>query len=314
MSLAKKISIIVPCYNEEAVIQKTYDTLTQTMQQSAFDYEIIFCDDGSTDKTPHILEKIALGDGHVVTLILSRNFGHQIASYAGIEYSNADAVVLIDADLQDPPALILEMIDKWHLEKYDVVYAKRNIRKGESAFKKFTASLFYRLFNVVSDIKIPLDTGDFRLMDSRVVDILKKMPEQDKFLRGMTSWIGLKQTAIYYDRHVRFAGVTKYPLRKMIQFAVRGIFSFSTLPLKIATWLGIVSSFLAFLGILYIFYIRFFMHDWVKGWAFTSVLILFFAGMQLLTLGILGQYVGLIYKQGKNRPLYIVDRIIKNDA
>jgi dolichol-phosphate mannosyltransferase len=314
MSIRKKISIIVPCYNEEAVIQKTYDTITQTMKKSDFDYEIIFCDDGSTDNTPHILEKLALEDTHVATLILSRNFGHQIASYAAIEYSKGDAVVLIDADLQDPPALILEMADKWHREKYDVIYAKRNIRKGESAFKKWTASLFYRLFNKVSEIKIPLDTGDFRLMDARVVDILKKMPEQDKFLRGMTSWIGLKQTAIYYNRDVRFAGVTKYPLRKMIKFAVSGIFSFSTLPLKIATWLGIAASIIAFLGIIYIFYIRLFMNDWVKGWAFTSVLILFFAGMQLLTLGILGQYVGLIYKQSKHRPLYVIDRIIKNNA
>ena len=311
MSYRKKISIIVPCYNEEPVIEQTYKVITETMQSTDYDYEIIFCDDGSKDNTAHILEQIAQRDNRVTTIILSRNFGHQIAVSAGIDQSSGDAVILIDADLQDPPAVILQMIEKWHNEHYDVVYAKRNIRKGESTFKRFTASLFYRLFNRISEIQIPLDTGDFRLLDARVVDVLKKMPEHDKFLRGMTSWIGLRQTAVYYDRDARFAGVTKYPLGKMIKFAMNGIFSFSTIPLKIATWLGIATSLFAFMGIFYIFYIRFFMNDWVKGWAFTSVLILFFAGIQLLTLGILGQYIGLVYQQSKNRPLYVVDKVIK---
>ena len=274
----------------------------------------IFCDDGSLDKTPQILEQISLKNNHVITIILSRNFGQQIAVCAALEQCTGDAVVLIDADLQDPPHVILEMIEKWQSEKYDVVYAKRNSRKGESNFKRFTSSLFYRVFNAISDIKIPLDTGDFRLMDRRVVDILKKMPERDKFLRAMTAWIGLKQTAIYYDREARFSGITKYSYFRLLKYAMNGIFSFSTMPLKIATWLGISSSFFAFLGIIYIFYVRIFMDDWVRGWAFTSILVLFFAGMQLLTLGILGQYVGLIYQQSKNRPPYIIDKMIKNDA
>jgi dolichol-phosphate mannosyltransferase len=314
MSLHKKISIIVPCYNEEAVIEQTYHVITQTMQNSDYAYEILFCDDGSKDKTPQILEHIALLDNHVVTIILSRNFGQQIAVCAAMEQATGDAVVLIDGDLQDPPAVILQMIEKWDLEKYDVVYAKRNTRKGETALKKLTASLFYRFFNKVSEVQIPLDTGDFRLLDSRVVAILKKMPEHDKFLRGMTAWVGLKQTAIYYDREVRRAGVTKYSYFRLLKYALNGIFSFSTIPLKIATWMGIATSFFAFMGIFYIIYVRIFMDDWVRGWAFASILILFFAGVQLLTLGILGQYIGLVYQQSKNRPLYVVDKIIKNGA
>ena len=202
------------------------------------------------------------------------------------------------------------MIDKWSQENYDIVYAQRLKREGESQFKKLTASLFYRLFNKISEIQIPLDTGDFRLMDRRVVEILKLMPEHAKFLRGMISWVGLKQTAVKYNRASRYAGETKYPLLKMLEFSAKGIFSFSIIPLKLATWFGLLSSFCAFIGIGYIFYIRLFMDDWVKGWAFTSVLILFIGGVQLLTLGILGQYIGLIYKQSQKRPSYIVDKVI----
>lgn len=306
------ISVVVPCYNEEDVIKETYKRLSQTLGSKKINYEIIFCDDGSRDNTPQIIEEIANKDERCRAIILSRNFGHQFASFAAIENSKGDAVILIDADLQDPPEVMLEMIKKWK-EGYEVVYGKRRVRQKESLFKKFSASAFYRFFNMISDIQIPLDTGDFRIMDRRVVDVLIQMPERDKFLRGMISWIGFKQDHIYYDRDERFAGKTKYTFFKMIKFAASGIFSFSTVPLKVATWLGALSSLIAFVGIIYIFYVRLLLDDWVQGWAFTSVIIMFFGGAQLFAFGIMGEYVGRIYRQDKKRPVYIVDKIVQKN-
>lgn len=304
------LSVIVPCYNEEAVIEETYKRLSKALTDKKLNFELVFCDDGSADKTASLLEEISLKDERCKAVILSRNFGHQFASFAGIENCEGDAIVLIDADLQDPPEVIPEMIKMWK-DGWDVVYGKRMVREKESWFKKFTASAFYRLFNKISDIEIPLDTGDFRLMDRRVVDVLEQMPEKDKFLRGMISWIGLKQTPIYYDRDPRFAGETKYTLVKMIKFAASGIFSFSTIPLKFATWVGVAASAIAMIGIIYIFYVRLFQDNWVEGWAFTSVIIMFFGGVQLFTFGIMGEYIGRIYRQDKKRPQYVVDKIIK---
>lgn len=304
------LSVIVPCYNEEEVIRETYKRISDALNKKNFKFEIVFCDDGSTDTTAAILEEISLSNPNCKTLILSRNFGHQFASFSGIENCDGDAVILIDADLQDPPELIIDMVDKWK-DGWDVVYGQRLKRQDESWFKRFTASAFYRLFNQIADIKIPLDTGDFRLMDRRVVEILLKMPEKDKFLRGMISWIGLKQTSLLYTRDPRYAGSTKYGLIKMLKFAASGIFSFSTMPLRFATWLGLTTATLSVFGIAYIFYVRLFMDNWVEGWAFTSVLIMFFGGIQLFTFGIMGEYVGRIYRQDKKRPQYIIDRTIK---
>ena len=279
------------------------------MHESGYAFELIFVDDGSVDATPALLSELAAADSAVKVVLLSRNFGHQTAASAGLRHATGDAVILIDADLQDPPAVMQEMIRKWR-EGCDVVYGTRRSRAGESFLKLFTARLFYRFLNAMSDIRIPLDAGDFRIMDRRVVDIVNGMPERDRFLRGMVAWIGLKQDTVLYDRNPRFAGVTKYPLRKMLKFAVNGIVSFSNAPLKLATWLGMAVALMAMLGVLGIVYIRLFQDNWVSGWAFISVALFFFSGVQLMCLGLIGEYIGRIYRQNKHRPLYVVDRTI----
>lgn len=300
------ISIVVPCYNEEAVIGETIRRLTSLCDSlPGYAFELIFVDDGSRDATARLLKAAAATDRRVKLVGFARNFGHQIAVSAGVDASSGDAVVLIDADLQDPPEVIAEMLGKWR-EGYDVVYGTRTARPGESGFKLVTARLFYRLLNRLSEIPIPLDTGDFRLMSRQVVDVLKAMPEQQRFVRGMVSWVGFRQTALPYNRAERFAGTTKYPLAKMVRFATDGILSFSAQPLRLATWMGVLSGFLALLGIVYVLVMRLFTSVWVPGWTAIMIALLFLGAVQLLSLGILGEYIGRIYSETKNRPLYIV--------
>ncbi len=299
------LSVIVPCYNEAAVIEATHQRLLEVLDGGSIALEIIYVDDGSSDSTLTLIRGFHHQDSRAKVLALSRNFGHQIAVTAGLEQARGDAVVIIDADLQDPPEVILEMLEAWR-QGCDVAYGQRTDREQESWFKLVSASLFYRLLNRLSDTPIPLDTGDFRLMDRRVVEAIKLMPERDRFLRGMVSWVGFTQQAIPYRRAARHAGETKYPLSKMLRFATDGIVSFSAKPLKLATWVGVVISSLAVIGILYAIGMRLFTDHWVSGWTFLSVAILFLGGIQLLFLGIIGEYIARIYQQGKERPLYLV--------
>ena len=300
------LSVIVPCYNEEQVIGETVRRLDAFCTElEYFDVELIFVDDGSRDRTRDLLMQYAAADPRIKLICFARNFGHQIAVTAGIDSANGDAVVLIDADLQDPPEVIHQMIAKWQ-EGYDVVYGRRTERPGESAFKLAAAHGFYRLLDRLSDVPIPLDTGDFRLMGRNVVDALRAMPERDRFVRGMVSWVGFRQVALPYRRAERFAGESKYPLRKMLRFATDGILSFSTKPLQLSIGLGVFSAFLALLGMLYSVLIRLFTDNWVEGWAAIMVAVLFIGGIQLISVGVVGEYVGRIYGEIKKRPLYIV--------
>ena len=303
---ARRLSIIVPCFNEEAVIRETNRRLLVTAGQSAMEFEILYVDDGSVDGTADILRELHASDARVKVVRLSRNFGHQFAITAGLEHASGDAVVLIDADLQDPPEVILEMLARWNEGRWDVVYGTRIDREGESLFKLGTAKLFYRVINSLSDVAIPLDTGDFRLMDRKVVDALLSMPERDRFLRGMVSWLGFRQLALPYHRVARFAGTTKYPMKRMLRFAMDGILSFSVVPLRLATMIGLAASLLALLGSCAALGLRLWTHHWVVGW--TSLLLagLFMGGVQLVCLGVVGEYVGRTYWESKKRPLYLV--------
>jgi len=300
------LSVIIPCYNEEAVITATVARLLALCGElSELDAELIFVDDGSRDRTRELLKGFAVDDDRIKVIGFARNFGHQVAATAGIDAARGDAVVLIDADLQDPPEVIGEMVAKWR-EGFDVVYGQRTERPGESLFKKITAQGFYRLLNHLSDLPIPLDTGDFRLMSRNVVDTLCAMPERDRFVRGMVSWVGFRQTALPYRRSERFAGESKYPLRKMFRFAMDGILSFSTKPLQLSVGLGLCSAGLALLGIFYALFMRIFTSIWVEGWTALMIAVLFLGGVQLISVGILGEYVGRIYNEIKKRPLYVV--------
>jgi len=300
------ISIIVPCFNEELVITETIFRLRSVINKiNNFDFEVIFIDDGSSDNTCEILKETSINDNRFRSIVFARNFGHQIAVQAGLDLAMGDAVIIIDADLQDPPEIISEMILKWQ-EGFDVVYGTRKSREGESKFKLITASYFYKVLNKLSEVPIPLDTGDFRLISRSVVNVLSCMPEKNRFIRGMVSWVGFKQISLPYDRVKRFAGESKYPLRKMIKFASDGILSFSTKPLHISITLGVFSSFLSIVGIFYSLYMRLFTNTWIQGWTALMIAILFFGGVQLLCIGILGEYIGRIYNESKNRPLYII--------
>jgi len=301
------LSVVVPCHNEEPVLDETHRRLTAVLAEIASgDFELIYVDDGSRDGTARVLRRIHESDPHVRLLRFSRNFGHQIAVTAGLDHARGDAVVLIDADLQDPPEVIGEMLAKWR-EGFDVAYGVRTDREGESAFKRGTARLFYRVVNWFSDTTIPLDVGDFRLMDRRVVTALRAMPERARFVRGMVSWVGYRQAAVPYRRAARFAGETKYPLFKMVGLAVDGLTSFSLAPLRFATWVGFASSALAMVGILYALGVRLLTKEWVPGWATVFVGALFLGGIQLLALGIIGEYVGRAYVESKRRPLYFLE-------
>ena len=303
------LSVVVPCYNEEDVIRHTHERLSKVLKQTGMAYEIIYVNDRSRDNTLGILRELQADDAGVRVVSFSRNFGHQVAVTAGIDHTRGDAVVLIDADLQDPPELIAAMLEKWR-GGAQVVYGMRESRTGESAFKLLTAKLFYRLIDRISDVKIPLDTGDFRLMDRRVVDVLKQMPERDRFLRGMVSWVGFRQAPLPYARSERAAGGTKYPLRKMLLFAADGIVSFSLVPLRLATLLGFITAVMMVVGIVYALVLRLFTGIWAPGWTLLFVAMFLIGGMTLCCLGIIGEYVGRIYRELKRRPLYIVDETL----
>ena len=300
------LSVIVPCYNEEAVLKATHERLSDVCgQMRELSYELIFVNDGSHDQTQLILNQL-LHDSHVRILRLSRNFGHQIAVTAGLEEAAGDVIVVIDADLQDPPEVISQMVELWR-EGNDVVYGIRVEREGEGRFKLWTAKVFYRLINRLSETKMPLDAGDFRLLDRKVVDVIKSMPERARFLRGMVSWAGFRQVSLPYHRLARHAGVSKYPLRKMIHFAMDGIISFSLVPLKLAIWTGFMAIWLAVIGIIVAVLDRLLEKDLTRGWASLFVAVLFMSGVQLVSLGIIGEYLGRIYTEVKHRPLYVVE-------
>lgn len=299
------LSVVVPMYNEEEVIQTTYERLTAVLEQLGETYEIVMVNDGSRDRTAEIVREICRKDDRIRLVDFSRNFGHQIAVTAGMDYASGRTVVLIDADLQDPPELIPEMLRLWR-EGYDVVYGKRIARKGETWFKKLTAKLFYRMLRAMTSVNIPVDTGDFRLMDRKVCDTLCGMREQRRFIRGMVSWAGFRQTSVEYVREERFAGETKYPLRKMIRLSIDAITSFSTKPLKIASILGFLLSAAGFVYLLVVLYLRFFTDATQPGWTSLVVISLLFHGITLSLLGVLGEYIGRIYEETKDRPLYLV--------
>lgn len=305
------LSVIVPCFNEEAVIGLSHPRLKAALEavsvQSTMRYEIIYVDDGSRDQTAHLLGEIAREDAGVRVIALSRNFGHQPAVTAGLDHAIGDCAVIIDADLQDPPELIADMVKLWR-DGFDVVYGQRTDRDGESAFKIATARAFYRGLNALSDVDIPLDVGDFRLIDRCVMDAIADMPERDRFLRGMISWVGYRQAALPYRRAARAAGESKYPLAKMIRFAVDGVLSFSLAPLRFVITIGLWIVVAAVLGIGYALINRIFTDQWVSGWTMLFIAIMFMGGVQLMVLGVIGEYVGRIYMASKSRPLYLVKR------
>ncbi len=307
------LSIVVPLYNEEGNVAPLLERIVAIADrlEGAPSYEIVLVNDGSTDRTlERIREELARRE-HLVLVNLSRNFGHQLAASAGMDMAAGDAIVLMDGDLQDPPELIAAFVERWRAG-YDVVYAVRRTRKGESPFKLFTARLFYRIIKRLTKVSIPVDTGDFRLMSRRVVDALKRSPERHRFLRGMVSWVGYNQIGIEYDREERYSGSTKYPLPKMLRFAIDGITSFSDVPLRFASYLGFISSAVAFLYALIVIGYKLFSLSppgYTPGWASTIVAVLFLGGVQLISLGILGEYIGRIYDEVKGRPLYLISDI-----
>jgi len=310
-SAAPEISVIVPCFNEEGVIPETHRRLIATLEPIASSFELIYVDDGSRDQTPARLAEIQQSDPRVRVVAFSRNFGHQMAITAGLNHSRGRAAVLIDADLQDPPEVIPEMIARWR-EGYEVVYGTRRRREGETAFKTKTAEWFYRLINRISEIPIPLDTGDFRLLDRKAVDALTAMPERDRFVRGMVSWVGFRQIAVSYDRAARHAGVSKYSLFRMLRFALDGILSFSIVPLRLATFLGVAATSAALLAAAVLVILILAGALPLTGaahpgpWLAVLLTGLFIGGVQLICLGIVGEYLGRIYGESKHRPLYIV--------
>jgi dolichol-phosphate mannosyltransferase len=300
-----RYSIIAPIYNEYENLPELYRRVRAVMEQTGEPWELILVDDGSTDGSTERIQELAAQDRRVRPLIFARNFGHQIAVTAGLDYSRGDAVVIIDADLQDPPEVILELIEKWK-EGYEVVYAVRAEREGETWFKKTTAALFYRLIYRITDVKIPLDTGDFRLLDRKVVNVMNRMREQHRFLRGMSAWVGFRQIGVHYKRAPRFAGQTKYPLRKMLRLALNAITSFSYFPLQLATYFGFFSAGLAIIAIPVVIALRVSGSQAFYGQATTLIAVLFLGGVQLISLGVLGEYVGRLYDEAKGRPLYVL--------
>jgi polyisoprenyl-phosphate glycosyltransferase len=305
------LSVIVPCYNEQEGVAECHRRLTGVLASLGTPYEIVYVNDGSSDDTYATLASIHLADPLAIVVGLSRNFGHQQAVSAGLEVATGDAIIIIDADLQDPPELMIQMYQLWQ-QGFHVVYGIRGHRAGESGFKVWTAKLFYRLINRLSDVEIPLDTGDFRLIDRRVVDAMLQMPERHRLLRAMCSWIGFKQTGLRYERGARFAGKTHYPLSKMLNLAIDGIFSFSTVPLRMLTFIGFGAATLSFLGVVYTLWVRIFTHHWVAGWATLFIGMLLLSGIQMISLGIMGEYLGRVYTEVKKRPLYIIAGILRS--
>ena len=311
MENIKKLSIIIPMYYEEKVVNECYKRLKEMVEKlKGYDYELIFVNDGSKDNTLNLLEEIAKNNNKVKIISFSRNFGHQAAVTAGLKYVTGDAIAIIDADLQDPPEEIPEMLKLWE-QGYEVIYGKRKSRKGESAFKLLTAKMFYNTLDALSDVEIPKDTGDFRLVDRKVVNTINEMPEHNKFLRGLFSWVGYKQIPFEYERQERFAGKTKYPLKKMLKLASDGIISFSTKPLKLVGYVGIFSILLSLIILIYsLVSFAFNLNNLTAGWTSIMVTVTFFAGVQLLSIWIISEYIGRIYDESKNRPQYIIDKKI----
>ena len=309
-SMITELSIVVPLYNEEEVIGELKQRLTAVLDKCTQSFEVILVNDGSIDNTLSLARDICRDDPRFKLVSFSRNFGHQIAVTAGTNKSSGQAVIIIDADLQDPPEVIPEMIRKWR-DGYQVVYGVREKREGDSLLKRSTAMMFYRLLKLLTPVQIPLDAGDFRLMDRRAVDQFNRMEEQSRFIRGMVSWIGFRQGEILYKRDKRYAGKTKYPFRKMLAFAVDGIISFSNVPLRISSILGMITAGISFLFMFYGIISRILFPQYtISGWASVFTAVLFIGGIQLISLGILGEYVSRIYKEIKKRPLYIIDEEI----
>ena len=307
----KKISIVIPMYFEEKTVEQAYKRTKKVFEGlKEYSYEMIFVDDGSKDNTLSIIEKIANKDENVKVISFSRNFGHQAAITAGLKDTTGDAVVIMDCDMQDPPELIPEMIKLWE-NGNEVIYAKRKIRKGENRFKLYTAKMFYKFLNGISEIEIPEDTGDFRLADKRVIEVINALPEHNKYLRGLFSWVGFKQTPIEYERQERFAGKTKYSLTKMIKLASDGITSFSKKPLKILGGFGALSIIASILLFIYaiISYI-FKLNSLMPGWTSIMITITFFGGLQLISIWLISEYIGKIFDESKNRPEYIISKKI----
>jgi glycosyltransferase involved in cell wall biosynthesis len=298
-------SIVAPIYNEIDNLPELYRRVKEVMDSSGETWELILVDDGSTDGSTEKIRELAQQDKTVRAVIFARNFGHQVAITAGWDYARGDAVVIIDADLQDPPEVILELAEKWK-EGCEVVYAVRGEREGETWFKKFTAAMFYRLIYSITDVKIPVDTGDFRLMDRKVVNVLKLMKERHRFPRGMSAWVGFKQIGVTYKRAARVAGVTKYPFSKMLKLALNAITGFSYFPLQVATYFGFFSAGVSILAIPVVIVMRMAGSGAFFGQATTLIAVLFLGGVQLISLGILGEYIGRLYDEAKGRPLYIV--------
>ena len=305
-------SIVVPVMNEEPVLAETYARLGAVMRATGEPYEIIFIDDGSTDASAKIIAEIVKEDACVRLIGFSRNFGHQPAITAGMDYAEGDAAVIIDADLQDPPEIIPEMIKKWR-EGFEVVYGKRTERKGENFFKKTTANLFYRFLRSLTSVDIPVDAGDFRLIDRKVIEALNKINEKNRYMRGLVSWVGFRQTYVEYSRDKRFAGETKYPLKKMVALAMNGVASFSYKPLRLATMTGAALSLLGFIYMIAVVFQKLFTDTTIQGWTSLIIILLFTQGMVLIVLGLAGEYIGRIYDETKNRPIYIVADEIKNE-
>lgn len=302
-------SVVVPAYNEEEVITESYKRLNAVMQTMGEDYELIFVNDGSRDKTAQIIAEIISQDPKVRLINFSRNFGHMSAITAGMEYAKGSAIIIIDADLQDPPEVLPEMAKLWK-EGYDVVYGRRKERRGETLFKELSAKLFYRFINSMVPIDLPVDTGEFRLMDRKVCDAVNRLGEKHRYIRGLVSWVGFRQTAYEYIRVERFAGTTKYPLKKMMAFAMDAITAFSYKPLKLATSIGFIISLFSFIYLLVILWQVLFTDTTVTGWASTVGLILLTQGIVLMILGLMGEYIGRIFEEIKNRPVYIVHEVL----
>jgi dolichol-phosphate mannosyltransferase len=304
--------VVVPCFNEQEVIAECFARLTSILDTLGDSWEIVFVDDGSRDNTPWLLRDFFTQHANVTVALLSRNFGHQHAVTAGLTLAHGEAVLVIDADLQDPPELIPQMVQLWR-EGYDVVYGVRESRAGETSFKLWTASLFYKLINLLSAHTIPENAGDFRLLGRKALNALLSMPERHRLLRAMSSWIGFRQYPLHYQRAPRHAGATKYSLARMLALALDGIVSFSAIPLRIVTVLGFLSAILACVGICYLLAVRLFTHEWVRGWATLWFGTLFLGGLQMICLGILGEYIGRIYTEIKQRPLFLLDELLRHD-
>lgn len=298
-------SIVVPVFNEETVLPEFYNRLTRVIETLSGNFEVLFVNDGSEDRTETILRDLHQKDQRVKVINFSRNFGHQVAITAGIDLAQGRACIIMDADLQDPPEVIPRLIERWEAG-FEVVFAVRTRREGERFFKLITANLFYALLKKLARIEIPQNAGDFRLLDRKVIDALKLMPEKNRFVRGLVSWVGFKQTQLFYERDARFAGETKYPFVKMLKFAVDGIISFSDIPLRLATWLGLFFSFASFLIMLWVIGAKLFSDRTVLGWASIMVTILLIGGVQLFTVGILGEYIARTFEEAKQRPLYLI--------